>query len=425
MDIPYERVGDLMVWNQEVEGQTVRYQATAIRQESGKPKALCTIVQGGRILEEDDIALGRREERIRLANAAHKNLNGLGKVYPADRMQHDFLLFCRGLYPAWLGESGAVWTKGDLEPSEPDFLVHEYALRDAGTIMFAPPGMGKSWTALILAVCVDAGLSHLVPVQQVPVEYVNLERSEASFSRRLGMVNEALGLPRDRPLLMHHARGRSLTDVFDAVQRDIQKEGVGLTFIDSLSRAGGGSLIKDDVANKSMDMANALGSAWWFLAHTPRQDETHAFGSQMFDAAADVTLQLRSQEMDDPTTGSPLMGVSLRVEKANDIAKARRRIWTYEFDRRFGITGVREAERGEWPELEDDGAPSPQDRIVEALRYGEMYVAEIAEAIGKDASNVSTYLKDMLANGKVRQTRKDGNRQYYGLPDRRHNQWNG
>ena len=412
MAVEYIRDLDAMLW---LRSNEITFRAVNVRKEGGNVKAEVSIIEGTRLLDEDDLAVKRREERIRLANACHKMLNGTAASYPQDQMQHDLLLFCRDLWDAWIGESTAVRTSGDMNPTEPEFLVEDYVLADAGTILFAPPGMGKSWTALLLAVSVDAGLDTIWRCRQGPVHYINLERSDASFARRLGQVNETLGMPRDRSLLMTHARGRSLTDVFDGAKKTVQKEGVVLTVIDSLSRAGGGSLIKDDVANKSMDMANALGSAWLFLAHTPRADETHAYGSQMFDAAADVTIQLRSENAD-AGTPAPRLGVALKVEKANDIAPAPRRIWTFGFDRRFGITEVYESGRGEWPELEDDGVLSPQDRVVELLRDGAKYVGEIAEALGKDAGNVSRWIKDLESQKRVIFVRQNGPRRYYGLP---------
>ena len=84
--------------------------------------------------------------------------------------------------------------------------------------------------------------------------------------------------------------------------------------VDSLSRMGYGNLIDNDPANKAMDALNGLSpAAWAVLAHTPRGDETHTFGSQMFDAAADVTVQL----MTDDKTKDDSLGIGLRVDKAN------------------------------------------------------------------------------------------------------------
>lgn len=419
MPIDYERKGDTLTWNQGL----VKYHGSNIRVDRAKPHALVTISQEGRILDEDDIAMANREERNRLSNSAWTLLNGSKELYPKDQMQHDMLLFCRGLWEAYVGSGVAVRTAGAVEPTEPTFLLQDYVLEGAGTILFAPPGRGKSWTGLIWATCIDAGISTYWPVKQAPVLFINLERSQESIERRQGMVNAALGLPRDYSMLMMHERGKSLSDIFDRAVKTIEREGIAFTCIDSLSRAGTGSLVKDETANKAMDLANGLGSAWLVLAHTPRGDETHTFGSQMFDAAADLAVQMLTEEPEamDDSTDSPRLGIGLKVTKANDTAKPPLRVWTFEFDRRYGLTGIRPARRGEWADIEDDRKlPSPQDRITtHLLRNGIDYPSSIAQALELDQGNVSRYLKDMLSHDKVVEHHREGSRVFYGAPSRR------
>lgn len=418
--VPYEKRADgAIVWSQDVGETQVQFRAINVTPEE---KALITIVQGGRILEEDELSLKRREERIRLSNAAHKMLNGLGSVYPPAKMQHDLLLFCRDLWKFEVSQLSVQMTKGDIEPSEPEFIIFPYAIADAGTIPFAPPGRGKSWTGLLWAVCVDAEVGYLWDLRRTgPVLYINLERSRRSFERRLGQVNEALGLPRDRELRMIHARGKTLADVFDLAKATIERDRIVMVVIDSLSRAGTGSLIKDETANKAMDLANGLGCTWVFLAHTPRSEESHTFGSQMFDAAADITIQMLTEEMDASRQGlAPRLGIGFKVTKANDIARQPLDIWTYEFDHRFGLTSVRPAEPGEWPVIEDEGkAPSPQDRVVRHLsREGWQTAQEIADEFGKARTTVLPWLDDLERKNKV-VWRQDGKRKLYGLPSER------
>jgi hypothetical protein len=417
--VEYQREGDELTWNQGI----VKFHAKNIRRERNKPYALITVSEHGRILDDDDLATTNREERNRLSNSCHAMLNGSKELYPKDRMQHDMLLFCRSLWEEFIGSSGAVFTHGDFTPSEPSFLLRDYILAHAGTILFAPPGRGKSWTGMAWAVAIHYGLQEPWQTVQTPVLFINLERSEESVSRRLGMVNQTLGLPRDHGMHMMHERGKSLADIYDRAVKTIEREGIGLTVIDSLSRAGTGSLVKDETANKAMDLANGLGGAWVVLAHTPRGDESHTFGSQMFDAAADLAVQMLTEEseaMDDPT-GSPRLGIGLKVTKANDTAKPPLRIWTYEFDARFGLTGIRPAHKGEWPEIDGDLASnSPQDRITRhLLSTGEDYATHIAEVLEMDKGNVSRYLQDMERNKKVRR-RDEGSRSFFSVLSQRH-----
>ena len=401
----------------------VLYHARFIRKERDKEHAEVTIARDGVILDSDDINLKNREERNRLANSCHKMLPDSDRAtYKQDQMQHDLLLFCRDLYRTYMQSSGAVRTKGDVNPTEPVFLLQDYILAEAGTILFAPPGRGKSWTGLLWGVSVDAGLSHPWQTLQVPVLFLNLERSEASFARRLGMVNEALGLPRDRHLLMMHERGKSLADIWDAAETTIQREGVGLTVIDSLSRSGVGSLVKDDTANKAMDYANAFKSAWLFLAHTPRGDESHTFGSQMFDAAADLAVQLLTEEsdaMDDPM-GEPRLGIGIKVTKANDTAKPPLRIWTYEFDRRFGLNKVRLAQPGEWGGIEGEAPVRPLTNwgsIEQQFRMrGPMSQTRLANDLSMNKGTVADEIKRAVAAGRAVQVAKVGKEILFDLP---------
>lgn len=409
MPVDYTIEGDKAGW---VQGP-VLYHARSIRRTGEKEYAEVTIAQDGRILDSDDINLKNREERNRLANSCHAMLTDDAKrAYPKDQMQHDMLLFCRDLFKTFMQSGGAMRTKGAVTPTEPTFLLQDYLLKDAGTILFAPPGRGKSWTGLLWAVAIDAGLEYPWRTERVPVLFINLERSRDSFARRLGQVNETLGLPRDRDLLMMHERGKSMSDIWDAADSTIQREGVGLTVIDSLSRAGTGSLVKDDTANKAMDYANAFRSAWLFLAHTPRGDETHTYGSQMFDAAADMAIQLMTEEtaaMDDPL-GEPRLGIGIKVTKANDTAKPPLRIWSYEFDRRYGLARIRFANPGEWPTIESDAAPrggtalTNWTRIEDMFRkHGPLSQSRIARELTMNKGTVADEIQKALRAGRVKE----------------------
>ena len=417
LSVPYRKGlvngQECTVWSKDVAGEKLHFVASSV----SSAKALVTLSLGSRLLEEDEISLKRREDRIRLANAAHKEIED-ADGYTAATCAHDLLLFCRDLWSFEISQLKATVTKGDLEPSEPDFVLYPYVIDGAGTIPFAPPGRGKSWTALSWAVSVDAGVCTAWDVRKPGrVLYVNLERSQKSFERRLGQVNEALGLPRDRPLLMIHARGKTLADVFDLARATIEREQIVMVVIDSLSRAGTGSLVKDDTANKAMDLANGFGCAWVFLAHTPRADEDHAFGSQMFDAAADITVQMLTAETDASQGEAPRMGIGLKVAKANDIPKQPLEVWTYEFTR-AGIVGIRKAEPGEWPVIEDEGVQlSPQDQVVRWLtREGKRSADEIAAQFGKSRPTIVPWMDDLLRQGKV-SSEMDGRRKVYFVPD--------
>src|SRR6185295_8453762 len=113
---------------------------------------------------------------------------------------------------------------------------------------FGREGGGKTNSALIMAVSTDAGVPGPfgTPARPCKVLFVNLERSAESVRSRLARVNRLLGLPADRRLLMLHARGRPLRDVLPQIQRSVSDRGVGVVFLDSISRSGAGSLVEDE-----------------------------------------------------------------------------------------------------------------------------------------------------------------------------------
>ena len=259
-----KRVGDHLI--------TIR--AVDVRRERGKPRASVTIGQDDLILDEDEFTLSDRDRRNRFANSAYKALNRLGAAYSQQELQHDLLLFCRQLWPFVVEQDQAAFTYGANEDSTPPFVVEDYVVEGGGTIIFAPPGRGKSYAGLLMAQSVAWGNESVFRVSRRRALFVNLERDQRSFERRLRRVNLALGLEPTSRELMLHAKGRSLSDVFEAVRRTVKKHDVGVVVLDSLSRAGVGDMNENRPANLAMDLLNRLGCAWAALAHTPRGDES-------------------------------------------------------------------------------------------------------------------------------------------------------
>ena len=278
---------------------------------------------------------------------------------------------------------------GDPENVLPPLICGPYVMDGAGSFLFGPPGKGKSTMALLMAVSMDAGVNHLWPVQQRKVMYINLERDRSSMRRRLARVNYVLDLPENRPLLMLNARGSILSDLLDTIRSAISKYGVTGVFLDSVSRAGYGDLNDNSVANRVADALNGLGLWWVAIAHSPRGDDTHIYGSVMQDAAADIMINISAEG-----TGTEL-GIGLQITKANDQAL------TGEVEQfaiaynEGGIVEVRRAHRTEFSELQMRKKLTLYEAVKDYLsRNGSATATLISDATGKRRDEVSRILND-------------------------------
>ena len=324
----YVPEGDGLVWRVPVGTQhVISILGRQIRQERTGTHARIDVLDNRTPLAWSSFNIERDEDRVRLANSAYQHLNGLAEKYPKTYLKTDLDGFCSGLWDAWVAGFRGEMVAGDIDPQPPLFWLEPYILQEGGTILFAPPGRGKSFLELLWAVCIDSGVCPFWPVNQARVYFINLERGKKSVKSRLGAVNRALGLPMDRPLPMMNARGRTLFDVLPAVKRDIAEYGVKHVMLDSISRAGMGDLNENRSVNTIMDGLNALSPSWSAIAHTPRASEEHVFGGIHFDAAADLEVKLLTQQDE----GSSTLGIGLQITKDNDVGKRPMSVLALEF----------------------------------------------------------------------------------------------
>ncbi len=327
------------------------------------------------------------------------------KVYPEREVRKDVDGFCESVWPLWVGRYRAKETEGDLMMPPPEYVLPPYILEGAGTIIFGPPERGKSYISMAMAISMDAACDYLWECKQKKVLFLNLERSEDSIRRRLTKVNMALGLPPERPLLVMNARGRRLGDLIEAIREDVREKNVEVIILDSLSRVGMGSLTEDAPANDAMDALNQLGT-WLAVGHTSRADSTHVFGSQMFDAAADVILQVKTQRV-----GAEKLGIGLQVTKANDIPRAPFRRLALCFDK-YGLSEMREAGENEFLELVPPQALNVAGEIFDyLLEAGKATPSQIASDTGHARAVISKVLRDQ----RFIQLAKDGRFTMYGV----------
>ena len=394
--------------------EIVRFEAAHITDSNGRPHAVISIILNTRILAYTYMSLARDEERVRLANSAYRMFESDSPVraehYSKEFLKHDLDLFAREVWPAYVNASKGEMMAGDVSPSESVLVLDPYVIRGGGTILYGPPGMGKSWTLLLWLVSIDAGKQWPWATVQTPTLFVNIERSSDSVARRLGAVNAALDLPRDRPLLTLNARGRSLKDIEEALATTIYEHNVGLVGLDSISRAGFGELGGDKTANAIVDTLNNLCATWVGIGHSPRNEATHVFGSVHFDAGADMITRLASEQRGN------VLGVVLNLDKANDVPKGAKQLFAYEFDK-TGLTSVRMSTASEFADLEEavgGSHLSVEDVVMQGLENlgGKATASQISIRTGKDRSSVSAILSKGREDGTLASS-QDGRDVYY------------
>ena len=388
--------------------------AEGVRKEKTGVHAKVTIGVDTMRVDQDTFNIGRREDRTRLVNSALKSPQ-ISELKPRIEsiLEHEMLMFLEGLWEFEVGRNAPEKRGGSVQRTAPPWQLKPYLLQKAGTILFAAPGFGKSWTALALAVMVDAGYKFFYEVEQGPVLFVNLERSAESVDIRLADVNAALGQPRERPLMRLDRRGRRFVDVADSVRKICQSDGIAMVVLDSLSRGGYGDLNANDDSNAAMDSLNSLGTGWLALGHTARGDATHVFGSQMQDAAADITVQLISEERVDKY-GKVTLGIGLKGMKANDVRKPPLSILAYEFDE-LGLVGIRKPRPGEFLTIENESVGL--DMRSQVSSYIRQEGAATATAIARDTGLNRSKVSALLASGPEFSGERKGREVVYRVVD--------
>jgi hypothetical protein len=383
--VEYGRDGQTLYWNRQIleADLTLRFAADEVREERTGIHARLKILGNGAVLAYSSFNVDRDEDRVRLSNSAYKHLERLKQIYPPTYLKNDLDQFCLGLWEAKLEEFAPVMLAGTEEPTPPEFLLEPFIIREGGTIIFAPPGRGKSFTLLLMQISIDAGLAKFWPTLRARTLLINLERSARSIADRIGNINMVLGLDRTRTLPTINARGRSLTDVARTAETHIRKNGTEVVFVDSISRAGAGDLTANEDANRVIDVLNRIAPSWVGLAHTPRSDENHLYGSVHFEAGADVVVQLASEQ-----EGEGPLGIGLQITKSNDIGKRPMWIGALEFDR-FGLSVARHAHLREFPDVEGMRKLSKLEQVRQhLLDMGALPVQQICAEVGIDRSDL-------------------------------------
>ena len=360
----------------------------------------------------DQINLEKGDQRSRFCRECVRNLDdAIVSVYSEKAITHDIGRICQAVI-SWDLENTKIDYIDPTEFATPiTFPVYPYLMESAGTILFAPPGTGKSWVALIMAMCIANGMASPFNATKRPVIYANLERPRNTFLMRDHAVRRALSFPADQPsgIGYIHGRGRTFKSVLSQIENDGRKNPDTVVILDSISRTGLGSLVEDTTANQFTDSMNSLGLTWLGVGHTPRDNDKHVFGSVHFTAGCDIETRLVGSEH-----GNSLH-LMLESVKANDAPRNYKHAIALDFgaEQAEGLVGIREIQADD-PDLISQSTDS-SFKIAHAIEElgGKATTRQIAEAADLYDSNVSRILRS--PKGKFIQLPGDGKEKYYAI----------
>ena len=359
-----------------------------------------------RLLTRDNFNFDKDPQRGHFAGAANKRtiFKNISDYYDREKLEIDLQKFTKEAYEKKVMESVVIQLVAGDPFIETVQFVEGLVIKGGGTIFNALPKQAKSFVCMIIAVSVDSGVSEIWKVKQGNVLYINLERSASSMVKRLAGVNTALGLDPMRPLRFMNVRGTPLIDIMDSIKYQIEKEDIKLIIVDSISRAGMGSLVDDRPAVKITDALNNLveesDRSWVGVAHRAWSNE-HVFGSVQFLAACDLMVDVEAAHNQQKNE----LGVKLSVTGQNDLPPSKPSVIALGFDS-MGLNSARRATEEEFPELQNE-KDNIRDRIWDHLRInGKQTTTEIAQDLGEMRDSIYKTLgrmekkNDVLRQGK-------------------------
>jgi hypothetical protein len=323
---------DLVTAIKQINGHTVKLEASHFRLESNlEDKATISIYFDTVLMDQDQIRLNKRTERNGLVNSAYKQLPTLTPGWTDIQARSDVMNFCNVLLEKAIEGSKSVLLKGTpAESRRPAWILENYVMKEAGSTFFAPPGVGKSYLGMTLATLIQhADSIHKndiwQPEKQANVLYINLERNEKEMQDRLAAINESLGLPFDKTgVRFINQRGLTLARLKYTIKQEIHDWGIEVIVLDSLSRTGA-SLIDDTAVNEIFQLLNSYKVSYILLAHSPRADASHPFGSQMSSAAVDAEYKMTSYQ------DQNVLWIEVHNTKANGFRKGTKEYLKFNF----------------------------------------------------------------------------------------------
>ena len=395
----------------------IRLEATNVRNESTGVHGEISIMFDG----ADVYTIGnlkRREVRNPLITDIYKHMGPTKEdaeyVLPKKILTDEFNTFCKLVYPKMIHVNAPEYVEGSAERILPDFTASPHVLNGGGTVMYGKPGMGKSYTALAMAISVNEGCSKFWNVKKQKALYVNLERDRKTMPPRIGKIRSALGLDISGSLAVHNVKESTLMEIRDPLMRFINENDIEFLIIDSLSQTGKGDMKEDTVASETVKMLNKMGVSWLAVAHTPKYDSSTYFGSAMWEAGADAMLRHSSDIIDDKGA----IEVLLDVTKANDMPIPKPMRLHYSFDK-FGLANARFANQSETVELElENNTVKPKEKVRRCLAKGLNSIQGVATSVQIDSHEVKKLIDSLESSSVVHMAKRINGEEFYALTHR-------
>lgn len=376
---------------------TVQFRVREIRREATGLHAWVGIGTGGSrrgLLDYSEFNLKRSEDRGRLGRSAHKQMSEIERaVYSVEDILADINVVCLWVLAEyeqrWI--SFSTFQPNGTPPPALKWLVYGLVLEDSGTILFAPPGRGKSYILQTAAVCASLGLKTPWRSEKRPAVYVSLERPARTLEIREHWIRRALGVTGASGIMYLHARGRSFRQVHRKLRGFVREHPGAIMFLDSITRVGLGKMVDDGPATQFIDLMQSLECPWMAIGHTPKADPDTLFGSQAYEAGEDLGIRLTSE-----TLGNTL-GVLLETVKANDVARMKPSYLALDFAEEPGghshLEAIRTTGDKEFPGL----ALSGRDKLAVLLQTVQRMeqpatIKAVAEAAHIPNATVARYL---------------------------------
>jgi hypothetical protein len=303
----------------------------------------------------------------------------------------------------------------DVDPRErPRWFLYPYLEHGGPTILFGPGGTGKSYLSLAAALTIATGspfFGQLVG-QSVPVLYLDWETDQYTHAERLQALCKGLGGVRLPNAIYYRRMVGSLGDQLGAVQREIERLGIGGGVVDSLAAARGGEPESADVTNRTMTAIRALAIPTLVVDHVSKavmnstrgEGRLSPFGSIYTENRARNTWSVRRAGEE----GGDTFAVGLVHEKTNNGRYQKRHGFELSFvnamdgqgEERPDSASIRSINLADNPDFEADLTLS--ERVLRFLRdqpAGTATPEETAAALGVDKKAVAPRFSELKRKG--------------------------